>query len=68
MNEITCKHCGHPFDEQQNPKYCPTCNFPTPAQQESDLGKSKNIYIYLFIGLVIFCAFMIVWLPRVNNP
>jgi len=65
MSEISCQHCGYKFEEQQC--YCPSCRTPTPDQQRLNFAKLKRKIIYAFIGLVIFCAFMIVWLPRVIN-
>jgi len=66
MSEITCNHCGHKFEEQQN--YCPSCRTPTPAQQDLDLNAVKKKFIYFFIGVIVFCIVMIAWLPRVINP
>lgn len=62
MSDITCKHCGQIFEEQQN--YCPSCKTPTPEQQELDLNAIKRKFIYFVIAILIFCAIMIVWLPR----
>ena len=62
MSEITCNHCGKSFDESHN--YCPYCLSPTPAQQNANLAKVKRKYFLIFLGLVIFCIVMILWLPR----
>jgi ribosomal protein L37E len=62
MSEITCNHCGRTFDEDNN--YCPSCRTPTPAQQERDFAALKKKIIFYIVGLAIFCAIMILWLPR----
>ena len=62
MSEITCRHCGRPFDESLN--YCPSCRTPTPAQQEKDLARVKKKFILFIVALAIFSAIMILWLPR----
>ncbi|MBC8209482.1 MAG: DnrP protein [Gammaproteobacteria bacterium] len=63
MTEIDCRHCGTTYEEEQ--LYCPNCRTPSPAQQQQDFNRVKNRFIYFVIGLTIFCAIMIVWLPRV---
>ena len=62
MSNLNCKHCGG--DIHIGEKNCSHCGMPLPP----DLGKNpqKKFKLY-FIGLVIFCAVMIIWLPRVIN-
>jgi predicted amidophosphoribosyltransferase len=62
MSEIICNHCGKAFDDDRD--YCPSCRSPTPAQQDKDFASLKKKIILYFIGLAIFCAIMILWLPR----
>jgi len=62
MSEITCSHCGRTFNENKN--YCPSCRTPTPAQQDKDLAAIKKKFIFFVVGLTVFCAVMILWLPR----
>jgi len=62
MNDITCNHCGKSFEAQQH--YCPYCLTPTPARQNANFAASKRKILLIFIALVIFCAIMILWLPR----
>ena len=64
-NEIVCNHCGNTFDEANG--YCPSCRTPTPAQQYRDLDIIKKKYIYFVVGIAIFCAIMVLWLPRKIN-
>ncbi len=63
MSETTCNHCGQTFDDQQDA--CPYCRTPTPKQQNTDFDSKKKRFMLLFIALIILCAVMIVWLPRV---
>jgi predicted amidophosphoribosyltransferase len=64
-NEVACNHCGSTFNEANN--YCPSCRAPTPAQQIKDLDVVKKKFIYFVVGIAIFCAIMILWLPREIN-
>lgn len=43
---------------------CPYCNTPTPGQQDPETTGTKKRFIRYFVILVIFCIFMILWLPR----
>ncbi|MBT3203203.1 MAG: hypothetical protein HOM14_02380 [Gammaproteobacteria bacterium] len=63
MSEIRCFHCSQSYDEQLN--HCPYCHAPSPAQQDRNLEQRKHKFVYFFIGLVIFCGFMMIWLPRI---
>jgi hypothetical protein len=65
MSQITCNHCNKAFDEENH--YCPACQAPTPAQQDRELAAIKRKVILFIAGLTIFCAIMILWLPR-NIP
>ena len=62
MKESTCKHCGMAFDADLSA--CPYCNTPTPGQQDPETTGTKKRFIRYFVILVIFCIFMILWLPR----
>ena len=58
MMRLVCKHCGG--DVHVGEKNCSHCGIPLPP----DLGKSSQKKFKLFfIGLIIFCAIMIIWLP-----
>ena len=63
MSEITCNHCGQRFDDQQDA--CPYCRTPTTRRQDTAFGAKKKRFMLLFIALIIVCAVLIVWLPRV---
>jgi len=58
MREINCKQCDGKVEIGD--KNCPNCGIPLPP----NLGKypQKN-FILFFIALIIFCIFMIIWLP-----
>ena len=59
MSELSCKHCGG--DVEKGNKTCPNCGIPLPP----NLGKYPRLrFVIFFIGVVIFCAVMIYWLPR----
>jgi len=59
---IVCNHCGRTIDAAES--YCPCCRTPTPTQQEKDLSAVRKKFMYFVAGLAIFCAVMILWLPR----
>jgi len=65
MSEIICNHCGRKFEEDDG--HCPFCQTQTPAQKDKDLAPAKKKMIFFMVGLTIFCAIMILWLPR-NIP
>jgi len=65
MSEIICNHCGRTFDEDDN--HCTFCQTPTTALKNTDLAQVKKKMILFIVGLTIFCAIMILWLPR-NIP
>lgn len=59
MRKLVCKHCGG--DTEASDKACSHCGIPLPP----DHGKnSQRKFILFFIALVIFCAVMVIWLPR----
>jgi len=62
MSELICNHCGRTFEEANH--HCPFCQTPTPAQQDKDLVAVKKKIIIFIVGLSIFCAIEILWLPR----
>jgi len=58
MDNLKCKHCGgHVKAGDIN---CSHCGIPLPP----NLGKnSQRKFKWFFIGLIIFCFVMILWLP-----
>lgn len=58
MNRLQCKHCNGPISEDD--ERCPQCGIPLmPGQHKA----SSRRFILFFILLVIFCLFMMIWLP-----
>ncbi len=58
INKLNCKHCGG--EVNIGDKNCANCGIPLPP----DLGKHpQRKFILFFIAVVIFCLFMIYWLP-----
>jgi predicted nucleic acid-binding Zn ribbon protein len=58
MRIITCKHCGGEI--QIGDEKCAHCGIPLPP----DFGRSpQKRFTIFFIGIVIFCIAMILWLP-----
>jgi predicted amidophosphoribosyltransferase len=59
MGKLICKHCGR--DVAAGEETCAHCGMPLPP----DLGKNSHLKFKLFfIALIVFCAAMILWLPR----
>jgi len=58
MNQSVCKHCGGPISHSD--LNCPNCGIPLLAGKKSS---SQRKFILFFIAVVLFCAFMILWLP-----
>jgi len=58
MKNLTCKHCGSSVEAGD--ENCSHCGIPLPP----DYGKSpQKKFVLFFIGLVIFCLVMLLWLP-----
>jgi len=54
-----CSHCGAPLDPAHT--RCFHCGTPTPLGQQ----ETRRKFIIGLVVVIIFCAVMIVWLPRV---
>jgi len=66
MSQITCFHCARPYDDTQ--KTCPHCGAPAEPPEKLEKSERQKRFVWMFIALVIFCAIMIVWLPRYIPP
>jgi len=58
----TCLYC-----QQQNPPQeteCQNCGMPLPAHADDNGQRRQRRFLWFCIGLTVFCAVMIVWLPR----
>lgn len=63
MSELTCKHCGGQVQAEQ--RICPNCGIPLPPNHAT---QKQRVFIRWFIALVIFCVFMMMWLPPDWSP
>ena len=57
-----CLYC-----QQDNPPQeaeCSNCGMPLPKHADSAPERRQRRFLWFCIGLSIFCAVMIVWLPR----
>ncbi len=58
MSHLHCKHCDGKVSAED--EICPHCGIPLPPEH----GREKQtIFRYWFIALLIFCLFMMFWLP-----
>lgn len=60
---IVCQHCGR--DVEADNTVCPSCGIPLPPNHAK---YRQNKFIVWFIALVIFCVFMMLWLPPDWSP
>lgn len=61
----TCLYCQH--DNPVEETVCEDCGMNLPQNTERDKTQRLSRFKWFVIGLAIFCAIMIVWLPR-SNP
>jgi hypothetical protein len=57
-----CLYCQENNPPQQAD--CTTCGMPLPAHADSAPQRRQRRFLWFVIGLTVFCAVMIVWLPR----
>ena len=60
-----CLYCQH--DNPADQSSCDNCGMSLPEHTERNKAQRLLRFKLFVIGLVIFCAIMIVWLPR-SNP
>lgn len=58
MTVLSCNHCGREVNESDDK--CPGCGIPLPSNQH--LQRQQKFIIW-FVALVVFCFFMMIWLP-----
>ncbi len=63
MKDRECNHCGQRIDDDA--ERCPYCGTPTAARRDADFVPRQRRFVLLFVALAVFCAIMILWLPRV---
>ena len=57
-----CLYCQQ--DNPPNEAECSNCGMPLPEHADSAPERRQRRFLWFCIGLSIFCAVMIVWLPR----
>lgn len=57
-----CLYCQQDNPAQQTE--CDTCGMPLPAHADGAPERRQRRFLWFCIGLTVFCAAMIVWLPR----
>lgn len=63
MNNLSCQHCSGSVEAADNS--CPNCGIPLPPNHDKQRQKR---FVVWFIGLVIFCVFIMLWLPPDWSP
>ena len=63
MSILTCKHCGGNVEAEQ--RTCPNCGIPLTPNHAI---QKQRTFIVWFIVLLIFCFFMMMWLPPDWSP
>lgn len=57
-----CLYCQQ--QTSSTDELCPDCGMPLPAPAEQQALRTQRRFIGFVIALAVFCAAMIVWLPR----
>jgi len=57
-----CLYCQQPHPPQQSE--CSQCGMPLPAYADGAPERRQRRFVWFCTGLAVFCAVMIVWLPR----
>jgi len=57
-----CLYCQQPNPPQE--VECSNCGMPLPAHADTAGERRQRKFLWFCIALTIFCAVMIVWLPR----
>ena len=58
MTDLKCDHCGGNLETES--ETCPNCGIPLAPDHSTQRQKK---FIVWFIALVIFCFFIMFWLP-----
>ena len=63
MNTLpVCLYCQH--SNPAGSRDCHHCGMPLPALADGAGKRQQRRFMWFCIGLTVFCAVMIVWLPR----
>ena len=57
-----CLYCQRDNPSQETD--CNQCGMPLPARAEQAVERKQRRFMWFCIGLTVFCAVMVVWLPR----
>ncbi|MEN2508408.1 DnrP protein [Stutzerimonas stutzeri] len=57
-----CLYCQQPNPPQE--AECSHCGMPLPAHADTACERRQRKFFWFCIALTVFCAVMIVWLPR----
>lgn len=63
MSVLNCQNCGGVVEAEHHS--CPHCGIPLPPNHAT---QKQRTFIIWFILLVIFCFFMMMWLPPDWSP
>ncbi len=58
MMNLKCNHCDG--DVGESDKICPNCGIPLPPNLAT---QRQRKFLIFFVIVVVFCLFMMVWLP-----
>ena len=59
--KLSCNYCGQTMIEDQSA--CPRCGTLSPSAQHKKAKEIQRKFILFFVLIVVFCTFMILWLP-----
>ncbi|PAU63595.1 DnrP protein [Pseudomonas indica] len=57
-----CLYCGE--EHPAGTIACRRCGMPLPVRTDGAAARRQRRFLWFCIGLALFCAAMIVWLPR----
>ena len=61
---LYCQRDNPTPNKPPQPAECGHCGMPLPAHAEQTGERRQRRFMWFCIGLTVFCAVMIVWLPR----
>ena len=62
MTQPRCRHCGGPTPVANQP--CAACQAELQHLDTDQQGKSRRKFILSFVAIALFCAVMVLFLPR----
>mgnify|MGYP000565370713 CR=1 FL=1 len=63
MSQLNCKHCGGKIEAEESA--CQHCGLPLPPNHAK---QKQRTFVVWFVILVLFCLFMMIWLPPDWSP